>query len=84
MPSGRDSFRRNRVAPTDSLILPLAPRSGRVTDFEQQVSANTTSSSRSFFACRLESGYSSWLLSNNWAQEYGWAVDSKAPSSQNA
>jgi hypothetical protein len=26
MPSGRDSFRRNRVAPTDSSILSLTPR----------------------------------------------------------
>jgi hypothetical protein len=28
MPSGRDSFRRNRVAPTDSFILSPKPRDG--------------------------------------------------------
>src|SRR5258708_36866646 len=84
MPSGRDSFRRNRVAPTDSLILPLAPRSGRATDFEQLVPANTTLSSRPFFTGRLEGAYISLLLINNWAQRNGRAVESKTPSSQNA
>src|SRR2546425_5368513 len=40
-PSGRDSFRRNRVAPTDTSILPLVPRGGRMVSLEQLVPAST-------------------------------------------
>jgi hypothetical protein len=44
MPSGRDSFRRNRVAPMDFFILSSAPRGGgfSVVRFQEEQSCGTS------------------------------------------
>jgi hypothetical protein len=69
MPSGRDSFRRNRVAPFATPIFYYFHR------YDTRVARSRTSV-QTCVSLALEMGYF-------WAQEYAQAVDSKPATFQN-
>jgi hypothetical protein len=71
MPSGRDSFRRNRVAP---FATPIFYHFARATT--RELPAASLKPITSSLSLALEMGYF-------WAQEYAQAVDSKPATFQN-